>query len=90
MTVTQVTVGYGDVNVATIFGRMVAILIILVGVTNTSLLLILFMRLMELSNQEEESHFLLESLERKVNLTKARVIRIENEWIHSNTRCTRE
>lgn len=44
--VTQVTVGYGDVNVVTIFGRTISILCILIGVTSTSLLLIFFMRLM--------------------------------------------
>lgn len=85
--VTQATVGYGDIVPISIFGRLVTLLIIMAGVTNTALLLILFMRLMELRGEEEESLFLLESLEKKVNLTKARVFRIENEWIYSNIRC---
>lgn len=49
--VTQVTVGYGDINAITIFGRTMAITCILIGVTSTSLLLIFFMRLMEQSSQ---------------------------------------
>jgi len=49
--VTQVTVGYGDVNVITIFGRAISIICVLIGVTSTSLLLIFFMRLMEQTSQ---------------------------------------
>lgn len=44
--VTQVTVGYGNILVKTIFGRIVSIFCVLIGVTSTSLLLIFFMRLM--------------------------------------------
>lgn len=36
-----------------IFGRVVTLMIIMAGVTNTALLLILFMRLMELRGEEE-------------------------------------
>ena len=50
--VTQVTVGYGDLNVLTIFGRMATIGIVLFGITYTSLLLILFVKEMELNAQE--------------------------------------
>lgn len=49
--VTQVTVGYGNIKVVTIFGRIVSIFCVLIGVTSTSLLLIFFMRLMEQSSQ---------------------------------------
>ena len=52
MLVTQVTVGYGDLNVLTIFGRMATIGIVLFGITYTSLLLILFVKEMELNAQE--------------------------------------
>ncbi len=48
--VTQVTVGYGN-EVITIFGRILALLCIVVGVTSTSLLLIFFMRIMEQTSQ---------------------------------------
>lgn len=74
--VTQATVGYGDIVPTSIFGRVVTLLIIMAGVTNTALLLILFMRLMDLRGEEEESLYLLESLEKKVNLIRSRVCRI--------------
>lgn len=44
--VTQVTVGYGNVLVSTILGRIASIAFVLMGVTSSSLLLIFFMRLM--------------------------------------------
>lgn len=50
--VTQVTVGYGDILLMTIFGRLATLLVILAGVTTTALLLILFMKLMELGVSE--------------------------------------
>ena len=49
--VTQATVGYGNLNVITIYGRVICILCITVGVLNSSLVLILFMRAMEQNTQ---------------------------------------
>lgn len=54
--VTQVTVGYGDIVVVTIIGRVICVFSILIGITTTSMLLIFFMRLMEQNTHEEESH----------------------------------
>jgi hypothetical protein len=42
----ELTVGYGEIVVATIFGRLLTVLIIIVGATTTTLFLIYFVQLM--------------------------------------------
>lgn len=54
--VTQVTVGYGDINVITWIGRAIMVMSVIIGITTTSILLIFFMRLMEQDSNEEQSH----------------------------------
>jgi hypothetical protein len=45
---------------------------------------------MEQSSQEEEAHLLLSSLEKREEITKARVLRIQTEYLYSKIRCTPE
>jgi hypothetical protein len=43
-------VGYGEIDVVTIFGRILSVFIIIVGATTTTLFLIYFVQLMELDD----------------------------------------
>jgi hypothetical protein len=49
---TQVTVGYGDIVVATDLGRFIMVVSIIIGITSTSIILIFFMRLMQQDSKE--------------------------------------
>ena len=71
--------GYGDIVVITHLGRAIIVLSVIIGITTTSILLIFFMRLMEQDTSEEESHALLGVLERKREVAKAHVERVETQ-----------
>jgi hypothetical protein len=51
------TVGYGDTNPVTFIGRLLAILMIVLGNCFTSLVLIFIIKSITFSSTEEDAHF---------------------------------
>lgn len=55
--VSESTVGYGDTNAVTFIGRCLAIVMIVMGNTFTSLVLIFIIRSITFTSTEEDAHF---------------------------------